>query len=476
MLLGLLLFAGIALIFYWSGWWPSQSDLQAMLKGDGPWAATVYILILTFLPLLLFPDSLIVLAGGHVFGLLWGTIWTSLGSLIGASLAFYLARFFGQDLIKKYIKRDFLKFTEGETGLWIILILRLIPIFPFKLVSYSAGFSGMRFWPYTVATFVGSLPGIIVYVNLGANLKAPGSLGFFLSIGLAVGLFLISFLLKKLLGKKGFMKEADSSATRGSAATAEASREALLPSDEEQQAMNARWPVSIIIPCYNEAATIERLVAQLADLAGQPEVLFVDGGSSDETVARFTAARAALPAAEQGRFALYTGAKGRAAQMNLGAAKATGQIFLFLHCDSRPDLRMVPAMQKAVIGGAVGGFFHLYFYDGDSTGLRVIASGTDRRAKRDKLIYGDQGIFVTRAVFEKLGGYADMPIMEDWDFSSRLRGEGRIEAIDLPLGTSARRYQAGGTWRTFFAMQKLKKMYLRGDSLAAIAKLYEDIR
>ncbi len=197
MLLVLGVIIGLNRANVFSGYGPE--DIQAYIKGYGLWAPVAYVIILSLLPLLLFPDSVIVIAGGMVFGLAGGTLLTLIGSVIGSGIAFYIARGLGQEFVQKLIRKpqaDFNQMAEKK-GFWLVLMLRLIPLFPFKVVSYSAGLSKVKFKDFTLATTLGSLPGIMVYVNLGDKSTAIGSQGFYVAIALLIILFIGSYFLKK---------------------------------------------------------------------------------------------------------------------------------------------------------------------------------------------------------------------------------------------------------------------------------------
>ncbi|WP_313755859.1 TVP38/TMEM64 family protein [Tissierella sp.] len=178
-------------------------EIKEFIQGKGVMAPMIYVALLSSLPLLLFPDSVLVIAGGMIFGLFWGTVLTTVGSLIGAAISFYISRKLGQQVVKKLIKKDLVLFDKKNSGFFLILMLRLIPLFPFKIVSYSAGLSDVRFKDFALATTIGSLPGIIVYTNLGDKTTVFGSKDFYLSIGLLIGLFIISFIMKKIFQEKG---------------------------------------------------------------------------------------------------------------------------------------------------------------------------------------------------------------------------------------------------------------------------------
>lgn len=179
-------------------------EIKNYIGNKGIMTPVIYVVLLSLLPLLLFPDSILVIAGGMVFGLFKGTILTSVGSLIGGIIAFYISRIFGSAVVRKIIKRDIAIFENNNkrSAFFVILMLRLIPLFPFKVVSYSAGLTDMKLKDFSLATVIGSLPGIIVYTNLGDKATAFGSREFYISIVLVVILFLASFAVKKVFERK----------------------------------------------------------------------------------------------------------------------------------------------------------------------------------------------------------------------------------------------------------------------------------
>lgn len=219
--------------------------------------------------------------------------------------------------------------------------------------------------------------------------------------------------------------------------------------------------ISIIVPVLNEASIIEPFLAHLMDLEGEYEVLVVDGGSEDHTVAL---------AVHWAR--VIAGPRGRARQMNLGAARAEGEVLFFLHADSRLPRGAIPAIEGALRDSAVvGGCFSLAIDDGAFI-YRLIALFSNLRVRLLGQMFGDQGIFVRRDAFEWLGGFPEIELMEDWEFSARLRKVGRILQLPLPITTSARRWQRCGVWRTIFLMQKLKVLYTLGYPPAELKRLY----
>jgi rSAM/selenodomain-associated transferase 2 len=197
--------------------------------------------------------------------------------------------------------------------------------------------------------------------------------------------------------------------------------------------------ISVIVVALEEE---DRLPACLAALAGQSphEVLVVDGGSSDRTVDMAREAGARVIVAE----------RGRAAQANRGAAEAVGDIFLFLHADTRVApgaLQLIEATLDAD-RRVVGGCFSLRF-DDDRPALRLFAALGDAYHRVVRSLYGDRGIFVRRDAFVALGGFAPLPFMEDYDLGRRLGRLGRRVVLRLRVVTSAREFDRQGPWRLF---------------------------
>lgn len=223
--------------------------------------------------------------------------------------------------------------------------------------------------------------------------------------------------------------------------------------------------VSIIIPVLNEEKNIEKSLIQFNGLKGDKEIIVVDGGSSDST----------KQIAE--RFAkVVLSERGRANQMNKGAAKARGDILWFVHLDSIINEDSIEKIQLAIDEKYVGGGFLLKFYDYDTLFMKYISTTSNLRAKYLGLYFGDQGIFVRRDVFESVGGYPRQEIMEDWEFSLLMKKMGKLKLINTTIGTSARRFKNGGQLKTHLLMHKIKLMYLLGTPTDKLAKIYKDVR
>ncbi|HHY29017.1 MAG TPA: glycosyltransferase family 2 protein [Desulfitobacterium dehalogenans] len=222
--------------------------------------------------------------------------------------------------------------------------------------------------------------------------------------------------------------------------------------------------ISIIIPVYNEEHALPTLLPSLDSLEGEHEVLFSDGGSTDGTLE--------LLAGRQ----MITGGKGRAAQCNRAAAEARGDVFFFLHCDSIIPADALFHIRAAVDRGARWGCLTLRF---DNTGFLYQLGGhmSNLRARWGHIAFGDQGIFMTRALFEQVEGFPELPIMEDYELSLRLKGM-KVFPVQVKsrIITSSRRFHEGGILRVTWDMQRLRAMYRRGVDIGTISQAYRDVR
>jgi rSAM/selenodomain-associated transferase 2 len=223
--------------------------------------------------------------------------------------------------------------------------------------------------------------------------------------------------------------------------------------------------VSVVIPVLNEADGITQMLMQLRQ-AGVWQSIVVDGGSSDDT-----ASLARLYADE-----IMTSPRGRARQMNAGAPVADGEVLLFLHADTdlpRGFLRLVSdALSDPQV---VGGRFDVRL-DAEGWSFRMIETFMNVRSRMTKISTGDQAIFVRRAVFQKMGGYPELELMEDIEFSRRLKREGRIACLRERVTTSARRWQRDGVARTIVKMWTLRLCHFFGVSTARLRTYYANTR
>ena len=222
--------------------------------------------------------------------------------------------------------------------------------------------------------------------------------------------------------------------------------------------------ISVIIPTLNEEAVIEQTLRSLRETS-EVEIIVVDGGSRDQTI------KIARRYAET-----LSSGPGRGRQMNEGACHAHGQFLLFLHADSILPARALSQIVNTLKDPeVVGGAFQL----GINTKkflLRMVATFANWRCAMTRIPYGDQGIFVRRTVFEKVGGYPDQPLMEDLEFSRRLKRQGRLVFLPDRVLTSSRRWDQEGIFCTTVRNQVLIFLYLLGVSPERLAPWYRHVR
>lgn len=220
--------------------------------------------------------------------------------------------------------------------------------------------------------------------------------------------------------------------------------------------------LSLIIPCLNEGAIVESRLAALQGLRAQGcELILVDGGSRDGTP-------------ELGRSyvdRLLRSDPGRARQMNRGAAVASGAVLWFLHLDTQPYSGAEQDLLDVLGDGEGWGRFDVRL-SGGATAFRAIETLMNARSRLTGIATGDQGIFVTRALFDRVGGYPDIPLMEDVALSRRLKGHSRPQCLRGRLVTSSRRWEERGIWRTVLLMWRLRLAYALGADPARLAVRY----
>lgn len=223
--------------------------------------------------------------------------------------------------------------------------------------------------------------------------------------------------------------------------------------------------ISIIVPVLNEADNIARLIFHLRRLRDNHllrEIIICDGGSADETVA---------VALREGALVVETEAN-RGKQMNAGARAASGEVLWFLHADARPHRASLRAIEAACKMGKLGGSFRLKF-QGRGLAPRVFEIVAWFQA-RIGIVYGDSGLWATRAAFEQLGGFRAWPLFEDYEFARRLWKLGarrRFYVSRLPIYASARRFQKW-PWRTLGLWLRLQFLFWLGVSPARLARVY----
>jgi rSAM/selenodomain-associated transferase 2 len=219
--------------------------------------------------------------------------------------------------------------------------------------------------------------------------------------------------------------------------------------------------LSLVVPTLNEAPGIVATLAHLQYLRGLGhELVVADGGSIDGTPSL------AAPLADR----VIGAPRGRARQMNAGAAVAGGDALLFLHADSRLPADALPRIESALAAHAWGRFD--VRIDGRPRLLCLVAALMNLRSRLTGIATGDQGMFVTRAAFAAAGGYPDQPLMEDIELSRRLKRLGPPACVRSRITTSGRRWEQHGLWPTILLMWRLRFDYWRGVPAERLAARY----
>ncbi len=222
--------------------------------------------------------------------------------------------------------------------------------------------------------------------------------------------------------------------------------------------------ISVIIPTFNEAKVIDRALAGLSRIGGL-ELIVVDGGSTDGT-----------QALAQAYGKVVIAQPGRARQMNEGARHAVGEILLFLHADSVLSAEALAGIEEALRDpDVVGGAFRLGI-DTDRWALRLLIALANWRTRITGIPYGDQGIFVRCSLFKALGGFPNQPLMEDLEFSRRLKRAGRVVILPETIRTSSRRWDHEGIGTNTFRNQMLVLFYFLGIPVDWLAHWYRPVR
>ena len=223
--------------------------------------------------------------------------------------------------------------------------------------------------------------------------------------------------------------------------------------------------IAIVVPVFNEALVLPRLIGELTALrkAANPdfELVFVDGGSTDNTVALI----------ENAGLHVIDSPKGRAWQMNTGAIETTADILLFLHADTQLPANALTAIAYSLVGDICWGRFDVRIA-GKAWMLAVVSSMMNWRSRMTGIATGDQAMFMTRAAFKTIGGLPEQVLMEDIEASKRLCQLSRPACIATPVITSGRRWENRGVWKTIFLMWRLRWAYWRGQSPQKLAELY----
>ena len=219
-------------------------------------------------------------------------------------------------------------------------------------------------------------------------------------------------------------------------------------------------PISFVIPVLNEAERVAPLLESLRERYPLAELVVVDGGSRDGTVA------AAMGLCD----GLLVSPRGRARQMNLGGRAATGDYLFFLHADTSLSIS-AGELAEALAADASWGFFRVSL-SGSGISLRVVEWFMNRRSGLTRVATGDQVLFLDRALFEATGGFADIPLMEDVEYCKRLRALATPSIIPHPVTTSSRRWEERGVARTVLQMWWLRLAFAMGASPGRLHRIY----
>lgn len=225
------------------------------------------------------------------------------------------------------------------------------------------------------------------------------------------------------------------------------------------------YMISIIIPIYNEEKLLKEKYLYFAYLGGFAELIFVDGNSTDSS-------EHVIPL--NGK--LVKTKRNRAIQMNLGAKEAENDVLLFLHADTAISLDTIKAVEQALefkqyVGGCL-----CHTINQPGLLFRWIAFTGNVRARLTGIYYGDQGIFVKKDVFKRIGGFPKTNLAEDVLFSLKLKKEGEIKMLSNKIYCSARRWEKQGILKTFAVNLRISLCLLFGQNLDRFARCYADVR
>ena len=219
---------------------------------------------------------------------------------------------------------------------------------------------------------------------------------------------------------------------------------------------------SIIVPVFNEAPLIRPFLRHLRERAPEAEIIVADGGSSDGT------AELARDFCDQ----LVSSKPNRAVQMNLGVRGASGDVFWFVHADAEVPQKCLNEISRMLNDPTVvGGFFRIRLPTGPV--YRLTDSFAHYAGVLLRMRCGDHGIFCRRNVFLDVGGFPEVPVMEDVEFFRRLRRSGRVMHSDMRILVSARRYETIGRARLTCAYGFIAALYACGMPLSTLARIYK---
>jgi rSAM/selenodomain-associated transferase 2 len=223
--------------------------------------------------------------------------------------------------------------------------------------------------------------------------------------------------------------------------------------------------LAIVVPVFNESLVLPRLIGGLTTLKESAnsnfELVFADGGSTDNTTTLI----------QDAGLRVISSPKGRAWQMNAGAAQTNGDVLLFLHADTLLPVNALAAITSSLVGNICWGRFDVRIA-GKPWMLGIVARMMNWRSRLTGIATGDQAMFMTRVAYQAIGGFPEQALMEDIEASRRLRQLSRPACIATQVITSGRRWETRGVWTTIFLMWRLRWAYWRGKKPAQLADLY----
>jgi rSAM/selenodomain-associated transferase 2 len=222
--------------------------------------------------------------------------------------------------------------------------------------------------------------------------------------------------------------------------------------------------ISIITPVLNEKENIRGFLDHVDDLDGEFELVLVDGGSADDTFSEIEKGKEGF----DHDLVVISSEKGRGLQMNNGAKEANGDILLFLHVDSEIEKDSLNVIEKSISEDGIIGGGLTHSFNNPDTFLKITSAFGNSRARATKIFFGDFGIFIRKDVFEKMGGYDEIPFLEDVELCKKAKQYGELDQIESLIVTSARRYEKKGRFKltAFFTLAVLLNMVgLRPDFL-----------
>jgi rSAM/selenodomain-associated transferase 2 len=225
--------------------------------------------------------------------------------------------------------------------------------------------------------------------------------------------------------------------------------------------------ISVIIPVLNERVNLPAAIDSVRNAITDPEIIAVDGGSTDGSLEWLQA----LPA-----ITVIQSVRGKGPQQNAGAAVAAGDVLLFLHADCLLPADAGVQLDSIMKEKRIAGGCFLARWSRNTPALRLVSFGMNLRTMIRKTSYGDQALFIRRAVFQEVGGFPDWPLFEDTELVRRIKMRGSFKVVHSPVTMSARRFEARGLLHSTFLVYFLQIAFLLGVPPARLKKWFPDIR